>query len=444
MESTEIMRKKYSRQVSPERAKVWKEKSPKYHQNRKVAVIYYLSRNRQLEHPHFMEVLLSSPEGLYLRDVIDRLNALRGRGMTSLYSWSCKRSYKSGFVWHDLCEDDLILPAHGNEYVLKGSELFDQSNSDHFSPINNVKLHSLKQLPDQAATSRSQDEASSSSSMNWKDSTTRHSQEQEQELSSSSDEGKSGSANSLSLTLTEYKISNTNDGLGLADASTQTDRQEQTQKSKTCTRGVSTEEGPSPTLTSSQHVSHEVKDKSEKCRDIIVSLKTETLESLIRADSDTSSKMDSFRILKEEEEGENSSCDYMEIDCVREKNPRVLGLRLMDDDKECFSGSLVETTRLLKEHHGGGITALRRSSSCSTAERRCSEENSEEKKKECSKCIPRSIKASLTKLQLARSESMSMRSPLHDASAILLAAKAQLPSKINHTDHHQDIKIEES
>lgn len=39
------------------------------------------------------------------------------------------RSYKNGFVWHDLCEDDLILPAHGNEYVLKGSELFDESNA---------------------------------------------------------------------------------------------------------------------------------------------------------------------------------------------------------------------------------------------------------------------------------------------------------------------------
>jgi len=39
------------------------------------------------------------------------------------------RSYKNGFVWHDLCEDDLILPAHGNEYVLKGSELFYESNS---------------------------------------------------------------------------------------------------------------------------------------------------------------------------------------------------------------------------------------------------------------------------------------------------------------------------
>lgn len=39
------------------------------------------------------------------------------------------RSYRTGFVWHDLCEDDLIHPAHGNEYVLKGSELFDEPNS---------------------------------------------------------------------------------------------------------------------------------------------------------------------------------------------------------------------------------------------------------------------------------------------------------------------------
>lgn len=119
--------KKY-RQVSPGRAKVWTEKSPKYFQNRKVPVVYYLSRNRQLEHPHFIEVPLSSPEGLYLRgnseagatfffpffppprpssfpslvfhllrmrfvlaDVIDRLNVLRGRGMASMYSWSSKR-----------------------------------------------------------------------------------------------------------------------------------------------------------------------------------------------------------------------------------------------------------------------------------------------------------------------------------------------------------------
>lgn len=62
----EARMKKY-RQVSPERAKVWTEKSPKYQQSRKVPVVYYLCRNRQLEHPHFIEVPLSSSEGLYLR-----------------------------------------------------------------------------------------------------------------------------------------------------------------------------------------------------------------------------------------------------------------------------------------------------------------------------------------------------------------------------------------
>jgi hypothetical protein len=44
------------------------------------------------------------------------------------------RSYKNGFVWHDLSEDDLVLPATDDEYVLKGSELVDQSPSgEHFS-----------------------------------------------------------------------------------------------------------------------------------------------------------------------------------------------------------------------------------------------------------------------------------------------------------------------
>ncbi|XP_051120968.1 protein SOSEKI 5-like [Andrographis paniculata] len=91
---------------------------------RAVAVVYYLSRNGHLEHPHFVEVPLSCPHsGLFLRDVICRLNVVRGKGMAALYSWSSKRSYKNGFVWHDLAEDDFIYPAHGNEYVLKGSLL---------------------------------------------------------------------------------------------------------------------------------------------------------------------------------------------------------------------------------------------------------------------------------------------------------------------------------
>jgi hypothetical protein len=34
---------------------------------RKVPVVYYLTRSRHLEHPHFVEVPVSSPEGLYLR-----------------------------------------------------------------------------------------------------------------------------------------------------------------------------------------------------------------------------------------------------------------------------------------------------------------------------------------------------------------------------------------
>ena len=62
----EARMKKY-RQTSPKMAKVWTEKSSKYQQSRKVPVVYYLCKNRQLEHPHFIEVPLSSPEGLYLR-----------------------------------------------------------------------------------------------------------------------------------------------------------------------------------------------------------------------------------------------------------------------------------------------------------------------------------------------------------------------------------------
>ncbi|KZV26753.1 protein UPSTREAM OF FLC-like [Dorcoceras hygrometricum] len=123
LQSTKLWREQRG-EISPERTVVWAEPS-KLKTDKRVPVIYYLSRNGQLEHPHFMEVPLSSPQALYLRDVINRLNVLRGKGMTSMYSWSCKRNYKNRFVWHDLSENDLIHPAHGNEYVLKGSELLE-------------------------------------------------------------------------------------------------------------------------------------------------------------------------------------------------------------------------------------------------------------------------------------------------------------------------------
>lgn len=64
------MHKKWKgRETSPERTKVWTE--PPNHKLSKVPVVYYLSRNGQLEHPHFMEVPLSSRDGLYLRGMFN-------------------------------------------------------------------------------------------------------------------------------------------------------------------------------------------------------------------------------------------------------------------------------------------------------------------------------------------------------------------------------------
>lgn len=56
---------KDSSETSPERNRVWTE--PYKNTEKKVPVVYYLSRNGQLEHPHFMEIPLASPEGLFLR-----------------------------------------------------------------------------------------------------------------------------------------------------------------------------------------------------------------------------------------------------------------------------------------------------------------------------------------------------------------------------------------
>ncbi|XP_047966283.1 protein SOSEKI 2-like [Salvia hispanica] len=92
---------------------------------KKVQIVYYLSRNGHLEHPHYMEVTHLFHQQLRLKDVIDRLTVLRGKAMPSLYSWSCKRIYKSGYVWNDLAQNDVIYPCEGAEYVLKGSELIE-------------------------------------------------------------------------------------------------------------------------------------------------------------------------------------------------------------------------------------------------------------------------------------------------------------------------------
>ncbi|KAL0390060.1 UNVERIFIED_CONTAM: protein UPSTREAM OF FLC [Sesamum calycinum] len=398
--------KKYS-QVSPERAKVWTEKSPKYHyniqynqqqqqqqHNGKVPVVYYLCRNRQLEHPHFMEVPLSSPDGLYLRDVMERLNVLRGRGMASMYSWSCKRSYKNGYVWHDLCDDDLILPAHGNEYVLKGSELFEDSNSGRFSPAGTFILQNQKALPE-PPSSRSQEESSSSSSLNGR--TTKSSQDDElsppvqrpcsSAVSPESSVGKNSSWNG-SLSLTEYKVYK-NDGL--ADASTQTEEKASrvVETRDTCTRGVSTDDG---TLENDSHGTQQSQVSRER--------------SQLWLDPTYKPK---FSHSKFPSPLFSTSLMFGELDCLAE-NPRLMSMKL--EDKEYFSGSLAETTTL-KEN----VPTLQRSSSYNadrSTQQLDSNGDKEEGSSTTSKCIPKSIKASLSK----QPRSESMRSPLSEGPRI--------------------------
>ncbi|CAI9109384.1 OLC1v1009198C2 [Oldenlandia corymbosa var. corymbosa] len=117
---------------------------------KRVQVVYYLSRNGQLEHPHYIEVTHLASQQLRLKDVIDRLNVLRGKGMPSLYSWSCKKSYKNGYVWNDLSENDIIYPSEGAEYILKGSEVIvDGSTSGKFQQLPSMENFSFhpKQRP---------------------------------------------------------------------------------------------------------------------------------------------------------------------------------------------------------------------------------------------------------------------------------------------------------
>ncbi|XP_071698400.1 protein SOSEKI 3-like [Rutidosis leptorrhynchoides] len=460
-------------QLSPDRAKVWKERSPRYQrrrpepemelevqpESRKVPVVYYLCRNRQLEHPHFIEVPLVSSEGLFLRDVIEKLNGLRGRGMASMYSWSCKRSYKNGFVWHDLCEDDLILPATGNEYVLKGSEIVEECNSGRYTPA--VKLQSVKSLPEPPSAT-SQEDSSSSTTMSGRETKSSHDDELFPPVRFSSSSGvspesrneKSTTSNSC-LSLTEYKIYKCD---GLTDASTQTDENVRTNKAQeTCTRGVSTDDLALESLSneSPQNQPSRVKDNSEIQIDPSPPSyenssvgKTETLESLIKADA---SNFNGFKRLEAGQMPVNSSlratemlmqlisCGSIsvkdhnfglipsykprfsdskfqsplfstsvmlgELDCLPD-NPRFMSMRL--EDKEYFSGSLIET-KIPKEE---GVATLKRSSSYN-ADRTNNGDPIVIDKEEAptrSKCIPRSLKGSLSK----HTKSESMRSPVSE------------------------------
>ncbi|KAG9451392.1 hypothetical protein H6P81_011357 [Aristolochia fimbriata] len=100
---------------------------------RRVHIVYFLSRNGRIEHPHLIRVHHVNRHGVRLRDVKRWLGELRGKEMPETFSWSYKRRYKNGYVWQDLLDDDLITPISDNEYVLKGSEI-SSSPFDHEPP----------------------------------------------------------------------------------------------------------------------------------------------------------------------------------------------------------------------------------------------------------------------------------------------------------------------
>lgn len=56
------------------------------------------------------------------------------------------RSYKNGYVWNDLGENDVIYPSEGAEYVLKGSELIEGCTGNYFLSVCFLRprLHSFK------------------------------------------------------------------------------------------------------------------------------------------------------------------------------------------------------------------------------------------------------------------------------------------------------------
>ncbi|XP_016678862.2 protein SOSEKI 2 isoform X4 [Gossypium hirsutum] len=149
---TELPMNKRYQETSPDRTLVWFERK-KPNNDQKVPVVYYLSHNGHLEHPHFLEVPLSSPQGLFLKDVINKLNTLRGDGMANRFSWSSKRSYKNGFVWQDLSENDYIYPFSSTSSISKNSsETYSSSEDSNVAGKTRRKYHSwseFKELDDE-------------------------------------------------------------------------------------------------------------------------------------------------------------------------------------------------------------------------------------------------------------------------------------------------------
>ncbi|KZV18393.1 protein UPSTREAM OF FLC-like [Dorcoceras hygrometricum] len=96
---------------------------------RRLHIVYFLSRKGGVEHPHLIRVSHLCRNGVRLRDIKRWLRELRGDDLPESYSWSFKRRYRTGYVWQDIQDDDLVTPISDNEYVLKGSEIASTKNT---------------------------------------------------------------------------------------------------------------------------------------------------------------------------------------------------------------------------------------------------------------------------------------------------------------------------
>ncbi|WOL14149.1 hypothetical protein Cni_G22929 [Canna indica] len=101
---------------------------------RRVNVVYFLSRDGRVEHPHLLRIHRLRQDRVCLRDVKRWLSKARGKEMPEFFSWSYKRRYRGGYIWQDLLDDDLITPFSDDEYVLKGSEIISISSEDEKTP----------------------------------------------------------------------------------------------------------------------------------------------------------------------------------------------------------------------------------------------------------------------------------------------------------------------
>ncbi|KAF7839979.1 protein UPSTREAM OF FLC-like [Senna tora] len=202
------------RDTSPDLAKICRPQPQHHHhklnnnnknnkkaQNQRVQVIYYLSRSGLLEHPHYMELMLSPNQPLRLKDVLDRLVALRGTGMPSLYSWSCKRNYKRGYVWCDLAANDVVYPTEGAEYVLKGSQLVQEASSERVEEVQVIKPqtqpnHHQSEDPNPNSKRRSSFQYSIPPEVEFQD----YTQEEEEEEEEDYEEGEEKTSSTTSTT----------------------------------------------------------------------------------------------------------------------------------------------------------------------------------------------------------------------------------------------------